>query len=85
MEWRPTSCQYIGPDQDPRIHFPVKYCGKALVPGKSYCAEHYHKMYISGSAISGKRKQKQLEAEMKELELQQLIAEQEADVEETNV
>lgn len=85
MEWRPTTCQYIGPDQDPRIHFPVTYCGCAVVPGKSYCEEHYRMMYISGSAISGKRKQKQLEKEMKELELQQLIAEQEADMEEENV
>ena len=85
MEWRPTTCQWIGPDQDPLTDWPIKYCGDKLMPGKSYCREHYHKMYISGSAISGKRKQKQLEAEIKELELQQLIAEQEKDLEESNV
>ena len=79
MEWRPTTCQYIGPDQDPRKHFPIHYCGQAVVPGKSYCGEHYAKMYIAGSAVTGKRKAKQLEAEIREAELARLVEEQSSD------
>lgn len=86
MEYRATSCQYIGPDQDPIRQWPITYCGcRELVPGTSYCREHYGIMYMSGSRLSGKRKQRQIEAELRELELQRLIAEQEADEEVVNV
>ena len=44
-------CQYIGPDQDPRKG-PVTMCGHKVVPGKSYCEEHYRIMYIGGSALT---------------------------------
>ncbi len=47
-------CQYIGPDQDPRKG-PVTYCGCKVVPGKSYCEDHYRIMYIGGSALTKKR------------------------------
>jgi hypothetical protein len=47
-------CQYMGPDQDPRSG-PVKYCGHPVIPGKSYCAEHYPMMYQTGTAITKKR------------------------------
>ena len=79
MEWRPTTCQYIGPDQDPRKHFPIHYCEEAVVPGKSYCEKHYDLMYIKGSAVTGKRKARQLEAELREAELAKLVEEQEND------
>jgi hypothetical protein len=41
-------CQWIGPDQDPRIHSPIIKCGCAVVPGKAYCEDHYRRMYIGG-------------------------------------
>ena len=44
-------CQYIGPDQDPRKDM-ITYCGCKVVPGKSYCQEHYDIMYVKGSAIT---------------------------------
>ena len=78
-------CQWIGPDQDPKLHWPIKMCGCAVVPGKSYCEDHYRKMYISGTAITGKRKQKALEAAAKEKELEALSKEQESDMEEDYV
>ena len=46
-------CQYMGPDQDPRE--PVQYCGKVVIAGKSYCAEHYPMMYQTGTATSKKK------------------------------
>ena len=45
-------CQYIGPDQDPRIHSPITKCGCAVIPGKAYCAEHYPVVYMVGSSIT---------------------------------
>lgn len=45
-------CQWIGPDQDPLIHSPIKYCGCKVIPGKSYCAEHYPRVYVVGSAVT---------------------------------
>lgn len=46
-EW---GCQWLGPNQDPRTS-PVTYCGCKVVKGKSYCAEHYARMYVKGSAL----------------------------------
>ena len=39
-------CQWIG-DQDPRTQT-VKYCGCKVIPGKSYCEEHYVRVYMGG-------------------------------------
>jgi hypothetical protein len=46
-EW---GCQWIGPKQDPKTSH-VSYCGCKVVKGKSYCPEHYAKMYVKGSAL----------------------------------
>jgi len=46
-EW---GCQWLGPKQDPRSS-PVTYCGCKVVKGKSYCSEHYERMYVKGSAL----------------------------------
>ena len=44
-------CQYIGPDQDPRLHDIVK-CGCKVIEGKAYCAEHYPVVYMVGSSVT---------------------------------
>jgi len=76
-------CQYIGPEQK---EWPYTMCGQKSVPGKSYCAEHYHQMYRKGSSNTGARKmEKLINKELADLELQKLIAEQEADVEKAYV
>ena len=54
------TCTWIGPDQDPVKHWPIHYCGVPSVPGKSYCTEHYHRVYIGGTALTGKKKLKAL-------------------------
>ena len=73
-------CQYIGPDQDPLKHNPIKYCGAPVIEGKSYCHDHYWVVYKKGTAMAGKKKEKAIEAEIAQIELQRLIAEQEADL-----
>ena len=65
-------CQYIGPEQK---EYPYTMCGKQSLTGKSYCGDHYHKMYQKGSATAGKRKEKAIEAEIAELALAQEINE----------
>ena len=74
--WRATvqaeGCQWYG-DQ-------TTVCGETAVPGKHYCSEHLARAYIKGSAISGKRKAKQLEAELRELEMAKLIEEQQEEI-----
>ena len=68
-------CQYIGAEQK---EWPYTMCGQKSVPGKSYCAEHYHVMYKKGSSNTGARKmEKLIETELAELTLQQHIAEME--------
>ena len=74
-----VGCQYIGPDQDPLKHHPIKYCGARVIEGKSYCHDHYYRVYQKGSAVAGKRKEREIEREIASIELQRLIAEQEAD------
>jgi len=54
------TCTWIGPDQDPLIHHPIHYCGAPSVQGKSYCHEHYQRVYIGGTALTGKKKLKNL-------------------------
>ena len=73
-------CQYIGPDQDPLKHSPIKYCGARVIEGKSYCHDHYWVVYKKGTAIAGKKKEREIDREIAQLELQRLIAEQEADL-----
>lgn len=46
-EW---GCQWMGPNQDPRRHH-VVYCGCQVIKGKSYCPEHYARMYVKGTAL----------------------------------
>ena len=72
-------CQFIGPDQDPLKHHPIKYCGSRVIEGKSYCHDHYYVIYKKGSAVAGRKKEKAIDAEIAQLELQRLIAEQEED------
>ena len=79
MELGPSkTCEYIGPEQK---DWPYVFCGQKSITGKSY-----HKMYKKGSSATGAKKmEKLIEKELADLELQQLIAEQEADREEVNV
>lgn len=72
-------CQFIGLEQK---EWPYTMCGQKSISGKSYCAEHYHQMYRKGSSNTGAKKmEKMIEKELADLELQKLIAEQEADTE----
>ena len=71
-------CPWIGAAQDPR-RAPVTYCGAQVIEGKSYCHDHYWQVYKKGTAIAGRRKEKEIESEIQQLELQRLIAEQELD------
>ena len=70
-----VGCQWYGDTEH--------VCGGTPVPGKHYCSEHFARAYVKNSALSGRRKAKQLEREIRQLEerlaLEQLIAEQEAD------
>jgi hypothetical protein len=42
----------VGPDQDPRIHSPMKMCGCKPMLGKAYCEEHYPRVYQVGTAVT---------------------------------
>lgn len=44
-------CQWVGAEQDPRKG-PLVFCNHASVPGKSYCPEHYPRVYVVGSALT---------------------------------
>jgi hypothetical protein len=69
------TCQYIGAEQ---TDWPYTMCGQKSVPGKSYCAEHYHQMYRKGSSNTGAKKMaKLIDKELAELKLQQEIEEME--------
>ena len=63
-----TTCQFIGPEQDPLRDYPITMCGCKTLAGKSYCGEHYWRVYEKGSAVNGRRAEKSLEAEIKELQ-----------------
>lgn len=74
-----SGCQYLGPEYDPMKHRgPAPFCGAQTVEGKSYCHEHYWVIYQRGSAVAGKKKEKQIDAELIELKRQQEIDEMEA-------
>ena len=49
-------CQHIGADQDPAIHWPIKYCNAPKLAGTNYCEEHYSQMYQKGSALRKRHK-----------------------------
>lgn len=75
-------CQYLGPEFDPRTwdysSKPTPYCGCQTLEGKNYCADHYYVVYKRGTAIAGKRVEKQIDAEIEELKRQQEIDELES-------
>ncbi len=48
---RVVPCEWLGPEQDPRDG-PTTYCGHPSLPGKSYCEEHYPRVYVVGSALT---------------------------------
>lgn len=73
-----TSCQYIGPEQDPRKG-PITYCGCKTLEGKAYCGEHYYVVYAKGTSVNGKRKERAIEKEIEDLKRQQEIEEIEND------
>lgn len=63
-------CQYMGPGVHPR-NYPVgevPMCGHSTVPGTSYCSEHYHRIFIKGTALAGGARNKLIEKELAELE-----------------
>ena len=70
-------CQYIGPEQDPLRDYPIKYCGAKTVEGRSYCHEHYWRVYARGTSINGRRREKEIERELEELKAAQDLDEEE--------
>lgn len=62
-----AECQWIGPEQDPRVD-QIHYCGANTVMGKSYCHEHYFRVYQKGTSVNGKRASKTIEKELAEIE-----------------
>lgn len=69
MEGPSRTCTYIGPDQDPIRDFPIHYCGKPSIEGKSYCVHHYPMVYMMGSSVNRKRvNAKLIEDELAKLE-----------------
>lgn len=62
-----NTCTYIG-SQDPIRDYPVTQCGQRTIAGRNYCEEHYHMVYIKGSNLTGRRKIKAIERELKILE-----------------
>lgn len=51
------TCTWIGPEQK---EYPFIHCGAPSIEGKSYCSEHYRRVYIGGTALTGKKKLKAL-------------------------
>ena len=72
--YRPLTCQWIGPEQDPRKG-PVHYCGKPNLTAKSYCADHFYKVYQGGTSVNGKRAEKLLQKEIESVKLAEEIGE----------
>lgn len=65
-----TGCQFIGPEQDPQ-RGPIHYCGAKTIEGKSYCGDHYWRIYQKGSSVNGRRREKEIEKEIADLKRQQ--------------
>ena len=76
------ACTYLGPEFDTLTwdyqKKPTPYCGCQTLEGKSYCADHYYVVYKKGSS-NLKNNTKAIEAEIRDIELKRLIAQQEAD------
>ena len=53
--------------------WPYARCGRDPVGNKHHCPEHYARAVVKNSALSGKRKSKQLEREIRDLEQQLAI------------
>lgn len=72
-------CQYLGPEFDPRTWDYSKgatpYCGKPVIEGKSYCHDHYWRVYQKGTSVNGRRKERAIEQEIEELKKQQEVDE----------
>jgi hypothetical protein len=49
-------CQYIGENQDPRIHWPIKSCGCEKIEDTLYCEDHIGIVYQSGTALRKRHK-----------------------------
>lgn len=63
-------CQWIGPEQ---TNWPFTKCGCQTLAGKSYCGEHYWRVYSKGTATAGRRKERAIDREIEELKrLQEL-------------
>lgn len=68
-------CQWIGPEVDPIRDFgKYKCCGHKVVAGTAWCGDHYWRVYRKGSAIAGKTKAKEIDAEIEELKRLEEIA-----------
>lgn len=64
-----TGCQWIGADQDPAIHWPIRYCGCATVSKTiPYCREHYSSMYQKGTALARRKKDQRRAEQIRQLE-----------------
>ncbi len=77
-----SGCQYLGPEFDPRTwpynEKPTPYCGCQTLTGKSYCGDHYWKIYKRGTAIAGRKNEKAIDQEIEDLKKQQEIDEMES-------
>lgn len=60
-------CQWVGAEQDPRKGA-LKFCGKEVFPGRSYCPDHIWKVYQKGTSIGTRRKIKEIERELKHIQ-----------------
>ena len=69
-----SECQYLGSDQEPFRTWPVTYCGKKTLEGKSYCEDHHYLIYKRGSS-NLKNNTKAIDAEIAELKRLQEIEE----------
>lgn len=67
------TCQYLGPEYDPRTWHethpgePTPFCGAPVLEGKSYCEHHYHVVYNKGTALRKRHKDLRKKAAMEEL------------------
>ena len=61
-------CQWIGPEVDPiRDHGKYKCCGQKVLSGTAWCGDHYWRVYRKGTAIAGKTRAREIDAEIEEL------------------
>jgi hypothetical protein len=59
----------------------MQYCGATVITGKSYCHDHYFRVYQKGTSVNGKKVSKLIEREIEELKTaEELAAMEEEDV-----